>query len=602
LTTPENPPRWDLTSIFPAFESPEYAAAIQSLEGLLADLEQYCQQRQLNAAAPLGGTDAELAEAITGYLERMSAIQLLYRRLNTYAALTVSVDSYNTLARRKLSEGEQYGVRIQQLSVPFQAWLGRRAERLPALLALGGVPGEHAFPLQLLAEQSRYLMSEPEESLAAELALSGASAWDKLQVTVISQLTVPFELDGVVQKLPVTALINLRGHPDAEVRRRGYEAEMQVWPTVREPLAAALNGAKGAAHTLNLRRGRTDDLHTALDQARIDRPTLEAMLGAMQDAFPAFRRYLRSKAARLGKPALPWYDIFAPMGKRQKQLSFGEARAFVLENFERFSPELSAFARRAFDQGWIDAEMRDGKPGGAFCAGIPAIEESRVMCNFDGSLEQTLTIAHELGHAFHNSCMTGKPPLLRSTPMTLAETASIFCETLATDAALSQVSDVQEELAILESFLNNACQITVDISSRFLFEKEVFERRARAELSADEFCDIMRRAQLATYGDGLDPNYLHPYMWTWKPHYYDANLNYYNFPYSFGLLFGLGLYAIYQERGPAFVPEYKALLASTGQGKAAELAARFGIDIRSPEFWKASLAIIEKRIDRYAEI
>jgi oligoendopeptidase F len=286
----------------------------------------------------------------------------------------------------------------------------------------------------------------------------------------------------------------------------------------------------------------------------------------------------------------------------ERTFSFGEARAFILENFAHFSPEMAEFARSAFDKNWIDAQPRDGKRGGAFCSAIPDIEESRVMCNFDGTLDQTFTIAHELGHAFHNSCMNGKKPLLRQTPMTLAETASIFCETLVTDAALSRASGPQEELAILESFLNNACQVIVDISSRFLFEREVFERRALAELSADELCDIMRRAQLATYGDGLDERFLHPYMWTWKPHYYNAGLNFYNYPYSFGLLFGLGLYAIYQERGPAFVPEYKALLSSTGQGNAAELAARFGIDIRTPSFWKASLGLIEKRIDRYAKI
>ena len=602
MPTPETPPRWDLSSIYPSFESEEYTGAIRTLSARLDDLEQYCQQRQLNAAAPLGGTDGELAEAINGYLERMSAIQLLYRRLNTYAVLTVSVDSYNALARRKLSEGEQYGVRIQKLSMPFQAWLGRRAERLPAVCALGGEAGEHAFTLQISAEQSQYLMSEAEESLAAELNLSGGSAWGKLHETIISQLTVPFELDGKLEKLPVTALINLRGHSDPDVRRRGYETEMEVWKTVREPLAAALNGVKGAAHTLNMRRGRRDDLHTSIDQARIDRPTLEAMQAAMQASFPAFRRYLRSKAARLGKPALPWYDIFAPMGSLERHYSFSEAKAFVLDNFARFSPELADFARRAFEQGWIDAEARPGKTGGAFCAPIPAIEESRVMCNFDGTLDQTLTIAHELGHAFHNHCMTGLKPLLRSNPMTLAETASIFCETIATNAALSQVSGPQEELAILETFLNNACQVIVDISSRFLFEQEVFERRAKAELSADELCDIMQRAQLATYGDGLDPRYLHPYMWTWKPHYYDAALNFYNFPYAFGQLFGLGLYAIYQQRGPAFVPEYKALLSSTGRGKAADLASRFGIDLRSPAFWQASLAIIEQRIQRYEQI
>jgi oligoendopeptidase F len=230
---------------------------------------------------------------------------------------------------------------------------------------------------------------------------------------------------------------------------------------------------------------------------------------------------------------------------------------------------------------------------------LPAVEESRILCNFDGSFQQLSTLAHELGHAYHVDCRVGKTMLQRRTPMTLAETASILVQTFVTDAVLAQASDAQEELAILESFLTDAGQLVVDISSRYLFEKEVFERRAEAELSADAFCDLMLAAQRETYGDGLDSRHLHPYMWAWKPHYYMPSLSFYNFPYSFGMLFGLGLYAIYQDRGRAFLPAYDDLLSSTGEGTSAELAARFGIDIRDRGFWEKSMRVIEARIDRY---
>jgi oligoendopeptidase F len=208
------------------------------------------------------------------------------------------------------------------------------------------------------------------------------------------------------------------------------------------------------------------------------------------------------------------------------------------------------------------------------------------------------TLAHELGHAYHNDCRAGKTPLQRSTPMTLAETASILTETMVTEAVLAQATEGQK-LAILETSLIGSGQVVVDIYSRYLFEKEVFERRAQAELSADELCEMMLRAQRATYGDGLDPRHLHPYMWAWKPHYYDALRSFYNFPYTFGLLFGLGLYAVYRERGPAFVPEYEELLRSSGEDTAAGLAARFGIDIRRRGFWESSLKVIEERIQQY---
>jgi pepF/M3 family oligoendopeptidase len=375
-----------------------------------------------------------------------------------------------------------------------------------------------------------------------------------------------------------------------------------AWEGVREPLAACLNGVKGTVTTLNQHRGRTDALHEPIDQARIDRDTLEAMLGAMHDSFPMFRRYFRAKARLLGKETMAWWDLFAPVGKSEKRYTYAEARDFILVNFRTFSDRLASFTQRAFDHNWIDAEPRNGKRGGAFCMRVPAVDESRILCNFDGSLGQVSTLAHELGHAYHNECQVGKTVLQRTTPMTLAETASIFNETIIVDALLAETADPDEELSILEEFLGGAAQVIVDIYSRYLFEKEVFERRAGAELSADDFCEIMVRAQKETYGNGLDQDTLHPYMWAWKPHYYRGGLSFYNFPYAFGLLFGLGLYAIYQERGAAFLPEYDELLRSTGEGTAADLAARFGLDIRQRAFWENSLEIIGRRIERYEEL
>jgi oligoendopeptidase F len=365
------------------------------------------------------------------------------------------------------------------------------------------------------------------------------------------------------------------------------------------PLAACMNGVKGAVGTLDRRRGRSDCLHQTLDQARIDRETLEAMLGAVVDSLPVFRRYFRHKASLLGKEALPWWDLFAPVGRSERRYTFAEAQELLLRQFGAFSPRLLSMTRRAFDHHWIDAEPRDGKQSTAFCMDLPELEESRVLCNFDGSFEQVSTLAHELGHAYHNDCQAGKTQLQRSTPMTLAETASILTETMVTDAVLAQAKDAQERLAILETLLIGAGQVVVDIYSRYLFETEVFEQRAQAELSADELCEMMRNAQRAAYGDGLDERTLHPYMWVWKPHYYSPGLSFYNFPYTFGLLFGLGLHAIYRERGAAFVPELEALLRSSGEGTAADLAAHFGIDIRRRAFWESSLKLIKEWIEQY---
>jgi pepF/M3 family oligoendopeptidase len=503
---------------------------------------------------------------------------------------------------KSLSEFEQASLPMNQFMTRFSAWLGKLSPKLDQIIKNNRTAAAHAFMLREAAEQSKYLMSDAEEALAAELSLSGGNAFEKLQGTVTSQLSVDFELDGKTQKLPMPALINLRSHPDAAVRRRAYEAENQAWESVKEILAACLNGVKGQTNILYKKRGRKDALHSAIDASRIDRKTLDAMLGSMKDSFPMFRKYFQSKAKKLGKEKLAWWDVFAPMGKTDTVYSFDEARDFILENFGKFSPDLAFSAKRAFDNNWIDAEQRDGKRGGAFCMTLPVVKESRILSNFDGSFDQVSTLAHELGHAFHNYCIfkAGKTELQRHYPMTLAETASIMCETIVTEAVLSQTNDPQEQLALLEAQLNNASQVIVDIYARFLFEKEVLERREKSELSAEDFNDIMERAQKATYGDGLDEQYLQKFMWTWKPHYYSPDAPFYNFPYAFGLLFATGLYAIYQQRGADFVPDYMNLLASTGEGTAAQLAKRFGIDITKRKFWDDSLAIIGRRIDRYS--
>ncbi len=598
-------PHWDLSNVYPGLESEEFKNAVTNLKSQLDEFDAFLDANKVARSsfdAVRASSNVYLKNAIDGYLNQMNTALRLYQTLDAYVTSFVTTDSYNNTAKRLASELEMLMVRLRKQEVRFQGWLGQVADKLTSVLTQDGPAREHVFYLRETVDQSRYLMSEVEESLAAELTLSGGNAWGKLQGTVCSQLTVNFELDGKVRKMPITELQNLKHHPDEEVRRRAYEAELRAWESVREPLAAALNGVKGHSNTVEKRRGRVDALHASLDHSRIDREILQTLLTAMQESFPMFRRYLRAKARRLGHDALPWWDLFAPVAKNERRYSWKEGMRLIISQFRTFSDRLAGLAQRASDHRWIDAEPRDGKRGGAFCIEVPAVDESRVLCNFDGSLDQVSTVAHELGHAFHNECQVGKTMLRTRTPMTLAETASIFNETIITNAALEQASSQEEELAILETWLIGSTQVIVDITSRFLFEKEIFERREKSELSADDFCEIMLRYQKATYGDGLDDRYLDKYMWAWKPHYYSPDFAFYNYPYAFGLLFGLGLYAIYHERGPSFIQDYEALLASTGEATPAELAARFSIDIRKRDFWQGSLKLIEQRIARYLEL
>jgi len=596
-------PRWDLTNVYPSLESKEFQNAIKRYKKQLSELEAFIDKKVIKTNAK---TDSKkLGKLLGEATDRFNEIYTLGGTIYPYLYSFIATDSRNKDAKHAHSEFEQMSVKASILNTKFQAWVGKLGKAaLKKAIKTNASAKAHEFALNETAEQSAYLMSEVEEVLAAEMALSGGNAFGKLQGTVTSQLTVEFELDGKMKKMPMPALINLNTNPAEDVRRRAYEVENKAWEGVKETLAACMNGVKGQAITLYKKRGREDAIHESIDAARMDRSTLKAMLSAMESSFPMFRRYFINKAKRLGKGKLAWWDIFVPMGKTDKVYSFDEASAFIVTNFNKFSPELGKFAQRAFDNNWIDAEPRDGKRGGAFCIGVAGAKESRILGNFNGSFDSVSMLAHELGHAFHNECAykANKTPLQKSTPMTLSETASIMCETIVTQAVLSQTTDQQEILAMLEAQLHNASQVVVDIYSRYLFEQEVFKRREKAELSSDELNEIMERAQKATYGEGLDERYLQKFMWTWKPHYYRSDTSFYNYPYAFGLLFATGLYAVYQQRGEDFVEDYKNLLATTGEDTAANLGKRFGIDITKRKFWDDSLAIIGKRVDQYCEL
>ncbi len=587
----ETLPRWDLTPFFPGVESPELAAAVGAAVAAVDELERLFAREAPGEGAVEVASFERLLAGLNDAIERLHEV-------GAYLYLHVTVDSRDTAAQARLSELGRHEARLSKLATRFTAWLGEiDVERL---IERSAAARAHAFALREAREEARHLMAQGEEELAADLDLSGASAWRRLHGDVSSQLLVPLERGGERAELPMSEIRSLAHDPDRDLRRRAYEAELAAWERASVPLAAALNGVKWQVLTLGERRGWESPLAAALFANRIDVAALEAMLGAAREAFPDVRRYLRAKARALGLDALAWYDIFAPVGGAARRWSYAAARDFVVEQFGTYSPRLSGYAARAFEERWIDAEPRPGKADGAFCMHVRG-EESRVLANYSEAYHGVSTLAHELGHGYHNLQRAGLSPIQRQTPMTLAETASTFCETIVRQAALER-ADAAGQLEILEGSLQDSSQIVLDITSRFLFEQRLFERRRERELSAAELCALMRETQRETYGDGLDGEHLHPYMWAVKGHYYGAERSFYNFPYMFGLLFGLGLYARYGHDPDGFRAGYDALLAQTGSADAATLAARFDIDVRSPGFWRSSLDVIRSDIERFESL
>jgi len=593
----ESLPRWDMSVVYPGIDSPEFAhdfrAALAQIDEAVALFDSLAIDKR--APAPLDGTSVAAFDTVVsklnGLLERAGT-------LGAYIYSFIATDSRDTLAQAKLSEYQQAAVKIAQLGTRFTAWIG--SLDVDALLDRSGRAKEYEFMLRQAQRSAEHLMSPAEEALAAELNVTGGTAWSRLYGNIASQLLVPFELSGKTTDLPISALRNLAYDSDRGTRQRAYEAELVVWQRAAVPLAAAINSVKGEVITLARRRSWAGPLDAALFNNNIDRATLDAMLAAARESFPDFRRYLRAKARMLGLEQLAWYDLFAPVGQSRRAWQYGEATDFIVEQFGSYSERMRDFAARAFREHWIDAEPRPGKRDGAFCMPLRS-DESRILSNYQPGFKSVLTLAHELGHGYHNLNLSRHPKLNRDTPMTLAETASIFCETIVRNAVL-QSADAQEQVEVIENALVSACQVVVDITSRFVFESRVFEQRPARELSIDELCAIMREVQLETYGDGLDDNALHPYMWAAKSHYYNTANSFYNFPYMFGLLFGLGLYARYRNDPAGFKTGYDDLLASTGLASAATLAERMEIDLRSPAFWRASLDTIRADIDRFENL
>jgi oligoendopeptidase F len=597
MTTETILPHWDMSVVYPGLDSPEFehdlAQALAQLNQTVALFDQLGIDKR--APAPFDdaaqGAFEQVATALNALLDRMVT-------LRNYIYAFVATDSRDNLAQARLSAFMQEMVKFSKLGTRFTAWVG--GQDVETLIERSALAREHAFRLRRARRQAEHLMSPAEEALAAELDVTGGTAWSRLHGNLTSQLMVPLEIGGEQKELPMSQLRNLAFEADRDLRRRAYEAEIGAWEKLGVPLAAALNSIKGQVNTLAERRGWASPLDAALFDNNIDRETLDAMMGAAREFFPDFRRYLRAKARLLGLEKLAWYDLFAPVGSAGRTWGYEDASDFIVEKFGQFSPRLSEFAARAFRENWIDAEPRAGKVGGAFCMRLRK-DESRILSNYKPTIESVLTLAHELGHGYHNLNLSSQTLLNQDTPMTLAETASIFCETVIRNAAMEGAGR-DEQLEILEAAVQGACQVVVDITSRFLFESTVFEGRTKRELSVVELNAAMLDAQKQTYGDGLDEAVLHPYMWAVKGHYYSSARSFYNYPYMFGLLFGLGLYAIYRRDPRGFTERYDALLASTGLADAATLAAGMGIDIRSPDFWRASLGIVRDDIDRFEKL
>ena len=580
---------WDLSKLYAGFDAPEFQRDMDALKALADEAVE-----KARAMRP----DVASLEAALRLAER---VMTLGTKTMSFAQLTLAADANCEPAMAAYARLLPVMNRIEEFGSAMSAKLGA-CDDPDAIIEKSDLLTAHAFLLKKWKQNAAHVIDPALEPTVLKMQMTGGNAWEQLRDQLDANHMVEIELDGEKKSLPLSAVRGMANSPDAAVRKAAYEAELAAYPKLEVPMAACLNGIKGEARTLCELKHFDSVLDMALDTANMDRATLDALLQAMEESLPMFRRYFRLKARMLGyEGGLRFYDLFAPVGEAQGDYTPEDARAMLVKEFGAFSPRMAAMMQRAFDERWIDMFPREGKSGGAFCSGMHPLGISYVLTNFEGSYGSVSTLAHELGHAYHNECMRDVPILMADYPMPLAETASIFNETFLAQSILNK-ADSGTRVAILEQQLSDAAQVIVDILSRFLFEKEVVERRADTTLSARELCEIMLDAQKKTYGDGLDPECMHPYMWACKSHYYSTAVHFYNFPYAFGQLFAVGVYALYEKKGADFLPDYEKLLRMAGSGTVREVAASVGIDVADVNFWRGSLKVFEGKLDELEKL
>ena len=574
---------WNLNNIYTSVKSKEFKEDLEKYKVLIKNLNDWCYEN-------FKSTD-NAGEKLEKYINMKNEI-MSYEKLILYVNLAQSTDTTNEELAKAVDALENVKAEMSYQDTAITEFV-KKAGNIEDIIEESEVLKEHRFYLNEIKEKGEYTLSAEEEAVISRMKNTGPLLWEKQWNQLSSTLTADY--NG--SEISLSEVRNLAYDKSQKVRKAAYEAEMKAYSKIEQPCAFCMNGIKGEVITLAEMRGYKSPLDMTLKESRIDEKILDAMFSAVEEKLDKLQDYFLIKSRALGHDGpLPFYDLFAPVVESDKVYAVEEARDFVLKCFYGFSRDLGDFAKSAFEKRWLDLMPKKGKVGGAYCETIHSMKESRILANFGGAFDDVITIAHELGHAFHNTRLFELSELNSFYPMPIAETASTFCENIVVNEALKSADD-NEKINILENDIMGLTQCVVDIYSRFLFEDSVFKKRKEGTLSCEELSALMLDAQKKAYGKGLDENCLHKYMWVCKPHYYDGEFNYYNFPYAFGALLSKGLYSLYKKMGNDFLPLYDKVLGASSTMPLADVAKIAGIDIYSREFWLTGLDEIIREID-----
>lgn len=584
------PQVWDLDTFFKGgSQSSDFQHFVKETEELVDKL--------------VASTSAKMT--LAQLVNELVNVQKVMQRLRHGAAFVSCLKAQNVKDEHafqwqgKLNELQ---AKLQNIWVELEATFGRMEDGEWQELLNHPQLSDITFSLNERRQAAAEKLAPEQEKLVAQLAVDGYHAWGEVYNQAVGRMEIPFEEDGETKRLSPGQLSNRLSSKDRKVRKRASKAYAEAWKKETPLFASTLNHLAGFRLNLYRARGWNDVLKEPLLINRMKRKTLDAMWSVINENKPKFYEFMDRKAKLLGVDKLAMHDIHAPLpnGGNEK-IAYDDACELIIRHFQKVSPKLARFTEGALRDGWVEAEDRPGKRPGGFCTSFPLAKQSRIFMTYNGTMSNVATLAHELGHAYHGYCLKDKAPLAQRYAMNVAETASTFAETIVADALVQEAKTETLKLSLLENKVNRAIAFFMNIHARFLFETRFYEARKQKRLSVKELCDLMEEAQREAYGNQLSS--YSPTLWAHKLHFHITGVPFYNFPYTFGYLFSIGIYQLALEKGASFEDDYIALLQDTASMTVEELALKHvGADLTKRDFWQSAMDLIIKDVDLFLEM
>ncbi|MET1248823.1 M3 family oligoendopeptidase [Sporolactobacillus sp. STCC-11] len=587
--------QWELDSIF------QGGSASSAFRTFLDELQREIGRFKGNLEAVTTPFTVHDAQSFTELVTDYETVCKQFNEGSAYVECLTAQNIKDAQAAQANNRMQRMGAELDACTSLFENMLRQISDTNWNGLLENGDLKEVQFALREKRELSRKKLGSDQEQLISGLAVDGYHAWEDLYYSLIGKMEITIDRDGKKETMSVSQANNLIDDSDRSVRRAAFNALESAWSENADLFAAALNHIAGFRIAAYKARGWDTIIDEPLDYNRMSEQTLTTMWAAVDHYKPKLAAFMKRKAELLNLEKLSWFDINAPLTQNSEKLTYEDAAEFIMNHFGSFNPSMASFAKQALENRWIEAENRADKRPGGFCTNFPLAEQSRIFMTFSGTASNRSTLAHELGHAYHQSLMNQLPYLSQNYAMNVAETASTFSEMIVSDAAQSAAKTKEERVAFLSDKLERCVALLMNIHARFLFETRFYEERKQGVVSVERLNQLMTDAEREAYRDTLDV--YHPTFWASKLHFYITDWPFYNFPYTFGFLFSTGIYVQALQEGPAFAEKYDALLRDTGRMTTEQLAQKhLSVDLTKPDFWSSALDYLTRDVDEFLEL